>query len=456
MREKPRIYFVNESFYPLVGGAETQTLAQCASLLEKGYEATVVTYCYDKRWLRRETINGLPVIRVAAALMGNRAATLLASREPSAITKKPRKLQKYLRKLASLLAMFVMAWTLWRHRHNYDILHVCEFSKLAFPTSLICRLTGKPMLIVVISAGSGNTGISGQETRLVAGPLDPEAPYLKVEARTLVGGDLEGLLRGGRILAKATKSLLERVDAVVVVLSTRMKKYIDEYNYRVDIALIPNGVDVARFHPSEESTNTSERAQVVVCVSQMRYEKGIDVLLQAWHIVHQEQPQARLILVGRGAIQRTLQEMAEALDIAGSVEFAGLQKDVPAQLHRGSIAVLPSRWEGLSNALLEEMSSGLACVATRVSGSEDVIQHGVNGLLVESEDYLAMAQALLMLIGDPELARRYGRAARATVEQHYSLERVSQMYADLYKSLMDRQPRLSREQETQQFAESMQ
>ena len=147
------------------------------------------------------------------------------------------------------------------------------------------------MVIVVISAGSGNIGSSGQEARLIAGPLDPELACLKVEARTVVGGDLEELERVGKLLSGITRSLLESVDAVVVVLSSRMKKYVEEHHYKMGIALIPNGVDVERFHPLGETTTTGERTQVAVCVAQMRYEKGIDVLLQAWSIVQRELPQ---------------------------------------------------------------------------------------------------------------------------------------------------------------------
>lgn len=435
MVEKPRIYFAIENFYPLVGGAETQTLAQCKNLIERGYQATVVTYRYDKQWPRHEMLDGLPIIRVAGTFMGNRAATLLASRNPST-GKNLNKSAKLIRKFSSLMAMLVMAWTLWSHRRDYDILHVCEFSKLALPTALICRLTGKAMVIVVISAGSGTVGSSNGEAQLIAGPLEPTEPYLRVEARTVAGGDLEGLERAGKVLSRLTQMLLHSINAVVVVLSSRMEKYVQSHNYTMKMELIPNGVDTVRFQPSDEDTPTRERTQTVVCVSQMRYEKGIDVLLQAWNIVHQALPHAQLILVGRGAIQTQLQEMAEALGVAESVEFTGLQRDVPAQLHRGAIAVLPSRWEGLSNALLEAMACGLACVATRVSGSEDVIQHGVNGLLVESEDYHGMAQALLTLLNNPTLAQQYGRAARATIEKHYVLEYITDMYIKLYQQVV--------------------
>ena len=81
------------------------------------------------------------------------------------------------------------------------------------------------------------------------------------------------------------------------------------------------------------------------------------------------------------------------------------------------------------------MACGLPCVATRVSGSEDIIQHGVNGLLVEPEDYQGMAQALLTLLRDPAMARQYGRAARVTIEQHYSLEHIMDRYIELYQRI---------------------
>jgi glycosyltransferase involved in cell wall biosynthesis len=95
--------------------------------------------------------------------------------------------------------------------------------------------------------------------------------------------------------------------------------------------------------------------------------------------------------------------------------------------------VLASRCEGMPNAVLEAMACGLACVATRVSGSEDIIQHGANGLLVKLEDYQAMAQALLLLLRDPAVAQRFGHAAHATIEEHFSLECVTDRYIELYR-----------------------
>ncbi len=420
----PRIYIAIPTFHPLVGGVETQTLAQARNLRERGYGATVITFRHNKMWLPGEVIQGVPVIRVAGTVLGGRE-------------KLPRPIQR----LLYLLALLAMGWTLWRQRQRYDVLHVCQLSLLTLPAAIVCRLTGKPMLIVIISAagpGLGKVTKPPDKASLIAGLLDTTTSWLQVGQQTQIGGDLEGLERFGTPVVRLVRSLLRRTHTPIVILSSRMRGYLAAHDFDLpDVQLIPNGVDITRFEPAHVDTSIGGREQVVVCVSKLRYEKGIDVLLQAWCLVHQQAPQARLIIVGSGYLQTQLECMAKALGIAASVEFTGLQSDIPAQLHRGSLAVLPSRWEGMPNALLEAMACGLPCVATRVSGSEDIIQHGANGLLVESEDYRDMAQALLTLLHDPLLVQKYGQAARKTIERHYSLEQVMNRYIELYQRIAE-------------------
>ena len=417
-----RVYIAIATFLPYVGGAETQCLAQAQQLREKGYETTIITFRHERAWLQHEVVEGVPVIRIAGTLLGKRERF-------------PRLLQR----LLYLLALLVMCWTLWRQRSRYDIVHVYHLSLLALASALVSWFTGKPLIIAVRGASTGKGTTNHNSASLVAGPLDSEAPWLRVRGRTRVSGDLESLERLGKAVVRCTRALLRSVHAVVVVLSSRMEDYLRTHDFTLpDVQLIPNGVNVSHFRPTNAHTPLAELAQVVVCVSRLSYEKGIDVLLQAWHIVHEQAPQAKLIIVGIGPLQPQLGRLTEALDIAESVEFAGLQHDVVVQLQRGGVAVLPSRIEGMPNALLEAMACGLACVATRVSGSEDIIQHEVNGLLVESEDYQAMAKALLRLLRDPALAQKYGQAGRITVEQHYSLEHVTDMYVELYQSVARR------------------
>jgi len=421
----PRIYLVTATFLPAVGGAEKQAFAHSRSLRERGLEVTIITFRHKKVWPRREVIEGVPVIRVAGILLEGR-------------WRLPRPLQK----LAYLLAMLVMGWTLWRYRKCYDVLHVYKLTFLATLAAMVCRLTGIPLLVSVRSTGSGELEKSYNNASLVAGTLDATAPWLRVDGRLRaegkvnVGGDVEALERMGKPVVRLTHFLLQSIRAAVVVLSTRMRDHLTEHGFHLpNIQLIPNGVDITRFKPDHNAVSHDEKAHVVVCITGLRYEKGIDVLLQAWYQVHQQIPQARLIIVGYGSLRSQLERLAVGLGIAGSVEFAGLQSDVPAQLHRGSIAVLPSRWEGMPNAVLEAMACGLPCVSTRVSGSEDILQHAVNGLLVEPEDYQGMAQALLTLLCEPLLTQTYGRAARETIEKLYALEQVMDRYIELYQKM---------------------
>jgi glycosyltransferase involved in cell wall biosynthesis len=414
----PRIYIAIATFHPLVGGAEKQALLQGRSLRKRDYAATIITFRHDTAWLPLEVIEGVPIIRVAGPLLGGRE-----------------KLPRFLQKLLYLMALVVMGWVLWRHRQRYDVLHVYQLTLLTLPAAMVCRFTGKPMIIAVRSADSGKKAISCNAVSLIAGPLDATASWLQVYERTPVG-DLADLERLGKPSVRFACSLFRRIHAVVVILSTCMKGYLATHNfYLPNIQLIPNGVDITRFHPTHEDISGDERAQVVICIARLSYQKGIDVLLQAWHLVHEQVPQARLVIVGDGPIRNQLECMAKALGLEESVEFVGVQSDVPAQLYRGGLAVLPSRWEGMSNAVLEAMACGLPCVATLVSGSEDLIQHRVNGLVVESEDYQDMAQALLTLLRDPALAQKYGSAARAAIEQHYSLEHIIDTYVELYQRI---------------------
>ena len=422
---KPRIYIAIATFYPLVGGAEKQALLQGRCLRDRGYEATVITFRHDRHWLSQETVAGVPTIRIAGLLLGQRKHF-------------PRILQKVL----YLLAMIVMGWVLWQQRHRYDVLHVYQLTLLALPVVIICRLAGKALVVSVrcADADSGNA-LQGNKASLIAGPLDPATSWLEVSEFTRIGGDIESLERLGKPVVRLTHTLLLHTRSVVTFLSSRSKHDLAAHHFALPhTQLIPNGVDITRFYPVQKEALNEEREQVVICVAQLRYQKGIDVLLQAWRLVQASGLQttpAHLRIVGDGPLRERLERLADALGIMESVTFTGEQSDIPAQLRQSDVAVLPSRWEGMSNALLEAMACGLPCIATHISGSEDIIQHGQNGLLIETEDYQALARALVLLLRDPALAQTYGRNGRMTIEQNYSLEHITDTYEKLYHKLVE-------------------
>ena len=415
----PRILIAIATFHPIVGGAERQALAQGRSLCQRGLKATILTFRLSRSWAARDTMDGVPVIRIAGLFLGRRE-----------------KLPRVFQKLLYFVAMFMMGWVVWRYRHCYDVLHVYQLNLLALPTALACYLSGKPMIVAVRCADAGNRTRTRSRLQPIADSPEVNPAVLMVDGDARFQGDLKDLERLGRPVKLFTRRLLEHIHAVVIILSSRMRDYLASHEFALpDTRLIPNGVDLTRFTPTRRDTSRDVRSQTVICAARLSYQKGIDVLLLAWTLVCKEFPQARLIIAGTGPIQNQLTYLAQALGIEKSVEFVGLQSDAASLWHKAGIATLPSRWEGMPNVVLEAMACGIPCIATRVSGSEDIIEHGVNGLLVEPEDYQELAQALILLLRDPELARKYGEAARETVEQNYSLEFFTDIYLELYRQL---------------------
>ncbi len=392
-----RVYLAIETFLPLVGGSEKQAFAQSKYLRAQGIEATIVTMHFMRAWPSWERLDGVPVIRVAGRI--------LTWHEHLSGT---------LRRLCYLLALVALGWRLWRLRHAYDVLHVFQFSLFTLPALVVCRIARKPLIIA----------------------MRCDSPLLPGGRRAGSWADLHGLARLGRPALRFINYQLRLAQACIVVLSRHMRETLDRYGLDgATIRLIPNGVDSVLFAPDEAQ---QEENLTVVCVAQFRHQKGIDVLLCSWRLLLDRLPEARLILVGDGPLFAPLQRLAEDLGIAASVEFAGLRADVAYQYRRGSVAVLPSRWEGMPNALLEAMSCERACIATSVSGSEDLLLPEERGVLVEPENKAELAAALFSLLTDQERIQRYSQAARQCIEQQYAFSCIMERHRALYDEMLQR------------------
>jgi glycosyltransferase involved in cell wall biosynthesis len=144
-----------------------------------------------------------------------------------------------------------------------------------------------------------------------------------------------------------------------------------------------------------------------------------------------------LYLLGDGPLKEELMHLAEQLEITDRVLFHGQTDNVLTHLQEADLFVLPSRAEGLSNALLEAMSCGLPVVVSAIPGNVDVIDHNQNGLRFTVDDPDALAQILTSLLTNANQRKRLGRQARQTVERRYSLSAVADQYIDLYRDLMN-------------------
>jgi glycosyltransferase involved in cell wall biosynthesis len=223
---------------------------------------------------------------------------------------------------------------------------------------------------------------------------------------------------------------------------------IDEGYDASKIVVIPNGVDLTRFERAESAESpfralgVPEGAPVVVVVSRLNPLKGLEPFLEAAALVAADFPSARFVVVGdtnpnERPYWSVLTNLTGKLGMTERVMFAGLRHDVPQLLSAATISVMPSLNEALSNVVLESMAAGAPVVATRVGGTPEAIEDGVNGMLVPPGEPRAMAAAIGALLANPERARRLGDAARQSINERYSMERMVSATEQLYQALLE-------------------
>ena len=357
-------------FPPFIGGIQTHTLQLARRLVEHGVEVHVLTR-HHTGLSRQECMDGVHVHRVGDAGLprGIRAASYL---------------------LGALA-------TLHRLRNDIHLLHAHQLMAPALVGYLGRAMLGKPLV------------------------LNPHSP---VEVAQLQARGASGRLQ----LAAARRFGDAFVSICKPITVELLRAGVDEGR----IHFIPNGVDTRVFRPA----NSSERAELrrelglshspmVVYAGRLSYVKGIDVLLDAWpHL----EDRAQLCIVGDGEDAAALREHAAGLR---GVRFVGPIRNPAPFLRAADVAVMPSRSEGLSVALLEAMSCGLSTVATAVGGSPDAIDDGIDGLLVPPEDPPALAGALIRALETPSM----GLAARARIVEGHSIDRVADRVLALYRAL---------------------
>ncbi len=226
------------------------------------------------------------------------------------------------------------------------------------------------------------------------------------------------------------------------------------------IVRIPNGVDTEQFRPATPEERTQLRQKLhaakskvmLLTVGTVNYTKGLDTLLKAIFELEDDIKQhIRLWVVGpmsnrdsAGKVQEGFEEyvdkvkrMIDELGLQSIVQFRGRQANVDEYMRAADIYIHPSRQEGQPNAILEAMATGLPVVANLLPGiTDEILQAGRYGYLVNVEDKSQFAAALRVLVKNRLLRERLGEHARSHVEKYFSLKTIAQRYVSLYSSLI--------------------
>ncbi len=389
--KRPRVVMLTGAYPPELSGGGAQCRALVRELREQ-IEVRVLTTSTDPSLPADDRVDDVPVRRVPIDI--RRAGS-------------------------TIRAGWAIARELHRRAKDYDVLHLHGFSRKSILAIAAAKALRKRIVIKLTLLGEDDPA-----TIRARGRLDWWA-YTQADAFIAVSPQL-------------------RQRCMSAGLSP--------------IQWIPNGVDLARFRPSDPSERPALRAALglpadlplVLVVSIFSPRKQPGLLLEAWRAMSQAGHRVALAFVG--GIGPRCHEIDPTLARQLRAEVARLDPDTRARVHfidatpriedyyrAADVFALPSMSEGLPNALLEAMASGLPCVASRLPGVTDaVIEHGANGLLHAPDDAVELAALLQRILQHPDDAARLGRAARATIEQRFAMPQVAAHYLDLYDRLMKR------------------
>jgi glycosyltransferase involved in cell wall biosynthesis len=250
-------------------------------------------------------------------------------------------------------------------------------------------------------------------------------------------------------LATSFFVFLERIasrfcDVMISVTDQHRAMAIEKKMARPDkIITIHNGIDLGQFEGLPDAASIRRElglerdATLIGTVGRLSSQKGQMYLLEAMPHVVREYPQARLVLVGDGPEEAEFKDLAVTLGVADHCRFMGFRRDVPKFLACLDIFVQPSPREGLSITLLEAMAAGRPVIATNITGNREVVEDGVNGVLCQPMDSMALANALIDLLENPEKARLLGARAREQVEQEFEEQMMLNQTIALYRAQIE-------------------
>lgn len=203
--------------------------------------------------------------------------------------------------------------------------------------------------------------------------------------------------------------------------------------------VIPNAVDTQRFTnivPADLTVwGIPIGSRVFITVGRLEPQKGIDVLLAALPILFSQATDMHLLIVGHGPDRPRLEQQAQTLGISDRVHWAGQQAEIPSLLAACTALVLPSRWEGMPNVVLEAMAAGKPILASNVEGVAELVQPGTNGWLFPPDQPQILAETLTHFLYDSTATSRMGRESQSIISERFTIDIYVSNHIKMFRNL---------------------
>ena len=396
-----KVCIFTETYFPEMGGGETQAQLLANGLIAGGHSVIVLTRRSNRAFQRVERYGELTVHRLSPSGAGQ--------------------LKKWGLLLSAIPALF-------RLRREYDLVFVSGYRIVGAAAVLVCRFLGKGCVLKADSQGemSGAFFESGLNRFGISRASVLFRLFLSLRNR---------LLRKADAFAAISPEIADEI-SLGGVPATRIHR-------------IPNAVDTVRFHPVDAAGKVSQRlklgidasAYVAVYTGRLVSYKGLPLLLSVWNEISRKVPDALLLLVGTGGLdihncEQDLKDYVRDHDLEKHVRFTGSVPNVHEFLQASDLFVFPTRNDAFPSSLIEAMASGLPVIATPVGAITTIVSDGENGMLIPVGDPLSLSKAIEGLWMEPDLATHLAANAIKSVTENYTAEIVTRQYSRLFESVI--------------------
>lgn len=372
-------------FRPIVSGAERQAEKLSKALVQKGVRVTVLTPRFVAETPAYEEGAGVAIYRFPLFD--------LCKRFPQV---------RGLGPLNLLLIRAQVIGAMNRHLQGVDVVH----THIASPMTAFAMQAAKRCRVPVIC----KVAVSGEKTDL---------------------GELAAIGFGGRQLGSAMIRNLDRWVATMQAVADSLAKW---HVPPARIACIPNGVDLPALN-SHSGKSAAARRFLYLGRLSANTQRDVPTLIRAFDRLAAQSPEVELALVGDGDRYQETADLVSQCCHRDRIQMPGLQDPEP-WLRWADCFVLPSRYAGLSSALLEAMAHGLRCIANDIPPNREVLADGTAGVLVRVGDERQLFEAILRMANDAAHADTMRAAALGRIRSHYGIEFVATRYAALYEDLI--------------------
>jgi N-acetyl-alpha-D-glucosaminyl L-malate synthase BshA len=239
-----------------------------------------------------------------------------------------------------------------------------------------------------------------------------------------------------------SKVVLNSADKVIALTEDMKEKL--QINYKKNIVVLPNGIDLKKFEGfskqgMRDNFKIGSDEKIITFVGSFKLVKGVKYLIEAFAIIFKRNSEVKLLLIGDGPERKNLKNMVETHNLTLSVDFMGnvANQKIPEYLSISDIFVLPSLSEGFPSVILEAMASGLPIIATRVGGLPEIIKEGENGFLVDPKNSNQIADKAVLFLENSRLREKISGNNKEKSKE-YNWENIIEKLVKVYLEVINK------------------